>query len=398
MAYSTSVNANSSSCCSRLRIVPAVITLTTSALGVALALIYTSHYVAIPFGVGGGCSLYMVYLAHEFRHLKDFETNNAMLRDTNLRLQETDASLRERVWELSAELRQFELENNRLTELLGVLDGKIAAFAKLEVDYQKNVAAFRAENLLLQATKDKLSGQLQELERINKGLAESGERHRAQLDRLAALNQSLSEMHGVSSVSFKETIRSMSEKMQKFGAENEALGKHREEMAKGSEQMVKTAVLFQGILEKVNAWQDDATHAKQIAEFEQMMKLNASMSAEHGRLQGQIEFLRAEVSKFQSLREDIQIEVVAFQQGNADLRATIDKAAAAKKGSPQQSEGDKSPMREAGQKDCAATAAPAKRGSAPCSDSKRGMGPELPLRATLAGAAAIAAGAAHGPT
>lgn len=318
-----SVAATGYSMISRARMIPPVVTFAASTLGIALALIYTSEYFTIPFGCSGVSSIYLGYLAHEYRHLKDFETNNLQYRQENIILRETNVLLRENVVHLSFEIQKFTLENGRLAILITTLDERIKELTVGNTKFLETIGSLRQTNGSLVETQNKLKQDVEQLNSLNTTLDQSRMAYRAQLDRLSQLNETLSKMKDDSVGSFREVITTLSKHLEGFSAENEILAKMRDATTKDHEQATKTASLLSGILEKVNAWQEDSSHSKQIEKIEALMKLQNAMQMELGAAKAEKEKLSADISRLEKVREALEKGILDFQGQNLQLTVGV---------------------------------------------------------------------------
>lgn len=322
-----------SSCClsgassyCKIRMVLPTVTFVCSVIGIALALIYTSNYLAIPFALGIVASGYMCHQAREFTQLKTHDQNNtrqAQLLDIQGHQIQV---LHNKIRELEQENQNYRALNATLHSQLGELQGQLEQFHKANAEFttsngdlRKSLEELRKENGDLGVTKATLEQQVLRAQAANAQLEKRAEEASQQLGRLSSLNGALEKMKGESSSEFKKFIEALQSHISRFTEENAKLKDEREGAEKARGETLQTAILLQSLLDKVRAWQDDATKGKLIEEIERYSKINASMHQKLGMAEGQLEVLAEQVASLQKIRDKIGSEIDRFREERLKL-------------------------------------------------------------------------------
>lgn len=300
---------SSSACCGYVRMAPAVVTLVTSTMGVAICLFYKMPYLSIPFG--GGClsSAYLCYLAHEYRHLKDLSAISQEQRSQLIELHSQNETFKESNEQLVTSLETFERQNaalskevERSAQTAETLGREVLTLVLTNQQLGSTASRLETENADLNRVKTGLQEQILQLQSANttldSGLKETTQLYQLQLDRLQSLNQALSTMKETNSSDFNELMSALSTKISVFNEENAKL-KSQQDM------MTETATRLKDLLAKVNAWQSDETRRKLINDLEMLHKLNAQIQTQVGAAHAQCERLKIENGKLDAFNHEL---------------------------------------------------------------------------------------------
>ncbi len=136
--------------CLQWRTIPGLITLVTCIIGIACTLlVWNSPYLAIPFALGGLCSCYMIYLGHQYQHLKNYAENNENYKQLN----------RENGQQLSIYIAQNIMLHRSLQTLLGAND----KFYKLLDSMSEKLLRLDEKDEAFQKTSETLQIEIQEV-------------------------------------------------------------------------------------------------------------------------------------------------------------------------------------------------------------------------------------------
>lgn len=309
----------SSSCCGYVRMAPAAVTLAVSVMGVVLGMIYRIHYVSAIAGAGTLSSCYLMYLAHEYRHLQDFATNNQLLRKEVEELQAENATFKENLRVFEEQTGRLERQIQDSAQNLAHLSQEVQTLSVTNLSLGGTAEQLRAENGDLNQTKTQLQQQVLQLQEANtsldKGLKQTSNLYHQQLERLSALNSALERMKDSDSITFKELLASLGKEIAHF-----------EHLQSQRDQMSETATHLKGLLERLHSWENDGTRNKLIRDLEMLHGIHAKIQAQVGEARAQGEILKNENKKLEEFNNalsqklnDLQAKLSRLGQETDDL-------------------------------------------------------------------------------
>ncbi|MFN0065823.1 MAG: hypothetical protein ACKVOH_06270 [Chlamydiales bacterium] len=158
--YSATGSLKGRSVCPGWRMIPGMVALVTCIFGVALCLILKKNpYLCIPFGVGGVCSIYGIYIGYQYKDLLglhkgvevltaqnlDYSRQNAQhaqqLRDGAAQQQTLSRTIGELRQQATIDQRAREEERRRLEESNRRLEEEVAGLSRTNTSLAANVSA-----------------------------------------------------------------------------------------------------------------------------------------------------------------------------------------------------------------------------------------------------------------
>lgn len=301
--------------CPHWRMIPGIFCLVSNIIAVVCALIWQTHSLCIAFVPAGACSSYLIYLGWDFQHLQTFAESNDKLKGSL-------ATLR-------GENENLQATNQRLTTQLGQLD------TTLEGLTTEN-GTLKSSNLQLTASVDSLKTSLLALEQMNNTLKIRMEAETAQLNilhkSLSSIQASAKQDHSTFAEQLAMFIQQV-ELLQKTRAQFEGLGS---QVQAQSTMVVESAHMLKEIFSQISAWKDGEEVKRRLTLSQQLAQQVLALQDQLGTQKGQLEMQARQIEEMQKIQdgftgllEKLLAVAAQLEHHNGDLAQEIVKAAQA---------------------------------------------------------------------
>ncbi len=152
------------------RTVPVIVIIAALIIGIAISFIWNQPYLSIPFGIGIVCAFFLMYIAHNYKHLQGFGKNNEVFAASNKALKTEVVGLRNVKKGLESRVKDLSTLTEKQRRAVARLGEERTKLGEERAKFEQEGRTYREQNLALKARCEDLGEKCNTLEGVLGGL------------------------------------------------------------------------------------------------------------------------------------------------------------------------------------------------------------------------------------